>query len=383
MNANVGKLDSWIEVPSKHSSISLASSADEVVTHGLRVGNSEPHRRQRHNVSGRTIHQSLNNARPKSTAGSSQDEYTESESESDQVLSSTEALSGGNVSENQSDAIETDEDDTDENATALGTHTRHDSCFTPQPNAFSHPPASLGSRTQPPNDSYFPPMRPTTDNTASRRASFPAQQARQVLSPQNATSSPYQPDHDAALRASLTTLLSCAAAARNLPKPGVDSSPPPAKEDKPGPAPRPRPKGNPARIDTNSLRIVAGPNKPTARTQIRQISSSPSRSSSPSEKGKRKATRSSSKDRRAAKRLRAVGADEVISPTLLTWVVSASVLALVGVLSFSAGVTVGKEAEKLQSSGWAGLEESSRRGSRTGLGLRRRLLNGAVRAVAA
>src|SRR5213078_2835167 len=68
--------------------------------------------------------------------------------------------------------------------------------FTPQPNAFSHPPRQGGS--------YFPP----TDS----RQPWPQRPTRQP-------SYNNQADHDAALRASLTTLLSIgAAAARGLPK---------------------------------------------------------------------------------------------------------------------------------------------------------------------
>lgn len=383
MPANERKLDSWIEISSKRSSSSLSSSADEVITHGLRVGNSEPHQRQGHVRSSRPTHISLHSDRPTSAAGSSQDEYTESESESDRAMSSSnEALSTAQDFDDHSnvpsDVPLEDDDDEDENATALGARNVDHNCFTPQPNAFSHPPASRISRLQPANDSYFTAARPSASRSTTRRASFPAQQNRQANSPHNPALSPHQPDHDAALRASLTTLLSCAAAARALPKPQGQTS---AKE------PKTRQRQTSTRIEPNTLRIIAGsPKRASSPSDRRQASSSPSRNSTTSEKGKRKAPRSSSKERRAVKRLRSVGTDEVISPTLLTWVVSAGVLVLVSALSFSAGVTVGREAEKLSANGWSGLDglgESSRRTSRTGFGLRRRLFNGAVRAVAA
>ena len=386
MDANIGKIDSWIEIPSKRSSSSLSSSADEVITHGLRVGNSEPYQRQRRLVLGRHPYLSLDNERPESAAGSSQDEYTESESESEKIMSSSnEELSADQMSaENSnvhSEVSPVEEEDTDENATALGSRNRNDTCFTPQPNAFSHPPTSQTSRMQSANDSYFPPFRPTTSRSTSRRASFPAQHARQPHAPYNAALPSQQPDHDAALRASLTTLLSCAAAARGLPK---TNGPNETLDAKLSPSTSKKPKQGSRRVEPSTLRIVSGPTKPVARQ--RQASSSPTRSTTSSEKGKRKASRSGSKERRAVKRLRSVGTDEIISPTLLTWVVSAGVLVLVSALSFSAGVTVGREAERLNVNGWSsldGLSESSRRGSRSGLGLRRRLLHGAVRAVAA
>ena len=65
--------------------------------------------------------------------------------------------------------------------------------------------------------------------------------------------------------------------------------------------------------------------------------------------------RSSSKERRALKKARRTGpmVDE-ISPTLLTWVVSAGVVVLVSALSFSAGYVVGKEAGHAEAMGQLG-----------------------------
>lgn len=88
-------------------------------------------------------------------------------------------------------------------------------------------------------------------------------------------------------------------------------------------------------------------------------SSSRPASSSPTDKSKRKAslpgTRSSSKDRRAVKKARNTGPMiEEISPTLLTWVVSAGVVVLVSALSFSAGYVVGKEASHAEALGQLG-----------------------------
>jgi len=107
-------------------------------------------------------------------------------------------------------------------------------------------------------------------------------------------------------------------------------------------------------------------------------------SSGPSEKPKRKAsppiagTRSSSKDRRAIKKARKAGPlIEDISPTLLTWVVSAGVVVLVSAIGFSAGYVVGKEAGHAEAMGQIGAagSEAGRCGKEavkgTGLGLRK------------
>jgi hypothetical protein len=104
-------------------------------------------------------------------------------------------------------------------------------------------------------------------------------------------------------------------------------------------------------------------------------------SSSPSEKSKRKAlpsARSSSKDRRAVKKARRTGPPiDEISPTLLTWVVSAGVVVLVSAIGFSAGYVIGKEAGHAEAVGHVGSAgtEAGRCGKEavkgTGLGLRK------------
>ncbi|PBP26271.1 hypothetical protein BUE80_DR002790 [Diplocarpon rosae] len=98
----------------------------------------------------------------------------------------------------------------DENGTALGRRTGA-GLFTPQPNAFSHPPSAAGQRPGVPG-SYFPPHT-NTHTDASARHSYPPRALRQH------SGYNHHVDHDAALRASLNTLLSIgAAAARGLPK---------------------------------------------------------------------------------------------------------------------------------------------------------------------
>lgn len=313
--------------------------------------------------------------------GSSQEEYEESESESDRLMtSSNEGIlssasesgrgRGGAGSGHEEDGE--DEDEEDESATALGVGVASEpASFTPQPNAFTRPPASQTRHHSSVPGSYFPAT--SRPGATSQRHSYPGQPHRQHHSPYNALAPAHQPDHEAALRASLNTLLSCAAAARGLPKKGNV----PSRSNVPAAG---------ARVEASTLRMVPesvalGLDRPSL--QGRRASSTPSSSNSApspaaevqaqesSERSKRKATGSSTKDRqRVAKKPRRLVGEESISPTLLTWVVSAGVLVLVSALSFSAGYKVGRESARLD--GLSGGDAScAREAGRSGLGLRR------------
>lgn len=390
--------DSWIEVSSQPSSSSLSSATDEIVTTGLRVQQPPATRRPRRLRPSAPSHLNVI-SRANSVGGtSSQEEYEESESESDQVMTSSNEGLAINMDRRrvnvgpaaQWTASDGTDDDDDDDGTAINYPINHNSCFTPQPNAFSHPPSSQGARhaSQPVPGSYFPRTneRPTVRHSA--RHSYPSQQEmRAQHSPYNAISPSYNAaaDHEAALRASLSTLLSCAAAARGLskPKPAQTSAPRPAS----------------TRVEPSALRMVpesalAGTpppavapfEEPAFHPTIRRASTSTSASaesrrvSSSKQEAKRKAAnatgRNSSKDRRAVKKARrgVSGYDEFyVSPTLLTWVVSAGVVVVLSALSFSAGYSMGKEAGRLEV-GVAGAGEASsctREISRTGLGLRK------------
>jgi len=251
-------------------------------------------------------------------------------------------------SETMSEREDEDDEDDDENATAVNYPRSTRRQFEPRPNAFSHPPTQYAIRSQ---SGVAQNVRRPTARPSSQRHSYPQHSPFDAMSP-NA-----QADHDAALRASLSTLLTAAAAVRGLPKPGQ---------------PRTITSNNSGRIDPTSLRLVTesvalggimeDPSSRAASTGIPSSSSPRTASSSPSDKSKRKAsppaiaaTRSSSKDRRAVKKARKTGpmVDE-ISPTLLTWVVSAGVVVLVSALSFSAGYVVGKEAGHAEALGQIG-----------------------------
>lgn len=222
------------------------------------------------------------------------------------------------------------ESDDDENSTALGI-TYDEPVFTPQPNAFSHPPLSQAARhvqsTGIPG-SYFPTT--TSTRVTPQRHSYPSQRTRSHT-PYNMISPSYQADHDAALRASLSTLLSCAAAARGLPK----------REQSMQRGVGPSNKIEPSTLQIVSETSMVRDDTTTRRTAVRRLSETSSSAISIQGKGKRKA---SSRDRRDTKKKRSGMIDEVmISPTLMTWIVSAGVVVLFSAISFSAGFAYGKE----------------------------------------
>lgn len=395
--------DSWIEVSSQPSSSSLSSAGDhEIVTTGLQVRQAvDAHRKRRrrvHTASSRGVrHQ-----RPASAAGSSQDEYEESESESDKILSSSnEELDSKGKEPRTVRTLEHAEEE-DDNLTAVGTGTSNTNVFTPQPNAFSHPPSSQGSRltsgsTAAP-DPYFP-MAPSTGSPpsstrlstnptinprhvqSSRSRPSPAQSSQQTSShsPYNAMapSHTYHPDHDAALRASLSTLLSCAAAVRGSSK-QHESSPQPAMD---------RPLGS--STQPTSFRLVSGshftndsetrlsPSTRHSRAPVSRSSNSPPSSPKQASTAKRKA-REQSKDRHTKKSRGTVRSgsstdDTIISPTLMSWMISAGVVLVFSAISFSAGYAWGREVGRLEGAAGMGTEGAScgREVMRSGTGLRR------------
>ncbi|KAL8911529.1 MAG: hypothetical protein Q9172_007654 [Xanthocarpia lactea] len=334
--------ESWIDVASQPSSSSLSSAATD--DNGRPLQHQYTIRRRRR----------LNPATPltnpsrrsTSAAGSSQEEYDESESESDRIMSSSSEGLDHHLSDGTSPPIpissaseplssEDNEEDDDENSTALGVLTT-EPVFTPQPNAFSHPPQSVATthvHSMEARTSYFQshralPHRPSTH-------SYP-QHRNRSHTPYNVISPSHQADHDAALRASLSTLLSCAAAARGLPK----------RESQAQPSTRPS-----NRIEPSTLRMVpqsvalgeeAKRQRPTGRRPSITSDTSAAR-----DKSKRKA--STSRDRREKKKTRRGSIEDMgVSPTLLTWVVSAGVVVLVSAISFSAGYTVGKEVGRVE-----------------------------------
>jgi hypothetical protein len=356
--------ESWVEIASQPSSSSLSSIGDEIVTTGLRIGNnSYPVRRRR-------LHQQHQHVPPPyivsqsaAQAGtSSQDEYDETESEEDRVLtSSTEHVQPSANALGQTGSLammaDSDSEDDDENATALGRPSNLPN-FRPQPNAFSHPPSHLTHRHSS-NGSI--PQHPSLS-----RPSMPSRsQTRPSRGPHNFMSPSYRADHEEALRASLTTLLSCAAAARGLPKKddGLAAGPSTGVGVVPSSQPvelRLVPESE-LMSETPALHTVGNVGLRPGPERTASNSSAPSAPSSASsrdrailaaaEKTKRAAT-TQSKPSRATKKKRTSlsanvdGSNEtaaLISPTLLTWVVSAGVVVLVSVVGFGAGYVIGRE----------------------------------------
>jgi len=341
-------------------------------------------RRRRLTISGNPFILNLPR-RPSSVDNSSQDEYEESESESDRVMTSSNEdiyhstlasqIRRGSIaiSDDEEEEEEEEEEDVDKEEDAEAEEddsreTRNSAasiqCFTPQPNAFSHPPPSLTRHSEPVPDSYFPASTRTNRSSSAHRHVYASVTRRQTHTPYNVLSPNSTADHDALLRDSLSTLLSCAAAARGAPKSQRTQA---RRADA---------------IEPSTLRIV--PEKDLNSTQskadfARETPVISSRSSSKG-KGKRKTSsrsRSTSKDRQqqASKRPRSGSAGDVaVSPTLLTWCVAGGVVVLVSALSFSAGYVVGKEAGRLESAtrlGQGGAGECGKEALRGGLGLKR------------
>ena len=363
--------ESWIEVSSQPSSSSLSSAAaDDAGPTGVRVQYDNHGRRRRRLGRNEPLPRGVA-VRRASVAGSSQEEYEESESESDRIMTSSNEALEPNLSEgiNSPPGLTTSaseetssnaEDDDDENATALGVLT-NEPVFTPQPNAFSHPPQSYNTRhtrSLETRTSYFPAHR-TSSHRRPAASSYPSR-VRTSHTPYNMLAPSHTADHDAALRASLSTLLSCA---RALPKRDTHSTQPSSNQ-----------------VEPSTLRLIpesaiTGQHSPPAlppRPSVRHRTSATSLSSN--DKGKRKASTSkdrSHRDSRSKKRrANSPGREQQISPTLMTWVVSAGVVVLFSAISFSAGYVVGREVGRFEAGAVSG-REGIGCGKEVGRGLRR------------
>jgi hypothetical protein len=286
------------------------------------------------------------------------------ESESDRIASSNEGsvqpsprldwpsfegrvsgASSGNAYASEEDC---NDDDDDENATAIGISLADTTSYRPPPNAFSRPPVATRHVSL---QQYSSRSRPRSQ----RRTHSSSSQH----SPYNVISPSHHIDHEAALRASLSTLLSCAAAARSLPR-HRDAQPETIAEAPEAPQDAPQKVLQPVEFKVTTLD-----------EEIAALDS-----------GKRKAPQSApsqgtaqawTKDRRKKPRRSVVGTRtmEDISPTLLTWVVGAGMLVLVSAISFSAGYVAGRETGHAEAAGVGVVKRNlaSNRGS--GLGLRR------------
>ncbi|KAL5614593.1 hypothetical protein BROUX41_004691 [Berkeleyomyces rouxiae] len=422
--------DSWVEISSEPSSSSLSSIADEIVTTGLRVGSSPtqtvpgPHgpnsRRRRsapvirhpyHDISTPAVPSSLRRAttRDYEASGSEEDDRmlassnepapqrrhhsvaatpTVTFSPTPQVatLSPDEyaATESESESESASDFAASDEDDIAK-ASMPGTAPI---VFRPQPNAFNTAPAGAMFRPHPAHPRHG--LAPSQ-----RRGSAPASAMHMHHQPGAATShfrSPtFRVDNDAALRASLNTLLSCAAAARGL---GRDSPVSPGVLENGSQDPLFRPVGAPTHpmnlqivpeselmrdVDGDSRippATLGGPSVGTAKNiaacgPTSGASSSSSASSRHRSSGGAPTPRNGTAAQRASRTISAPNTSSrthrkrrtapgtsfststvgpspsadatLLSPTMLTWVVSAGVVVLFSVVGFGAGYVIGRE----------------------------------------
>ncbi|KAK7424865.1 hypothetical protein QQX98_000140 [Neonectria punicea] len=331
--------ESWVEVSSQPSSSSLSSIGDEIVTTGLRVGGPYT-RRRRLQPPARSLPQQPTAIHASATEASSQEEYEESDSESEDERLLASSTKNVHPSEEEVD-VDSDADSDGDNVTALG-RVSDQPVFRPQPNAFSHPPSHQVQRSNSAASAMPPPPHPHSGFT---RPSFSQRsQTRTNSAGPNFMSPAIREENDAALRASLTTLLSCAAAARALPKSKeeVESQ----RTSNTGVGPSTQPMGirlvPESELDAEPSRAQrarpATPSPPRKR-------GSPTRSAAPTDKAKHSAATGSVT--RAAKKKKIVQSEEtLISPTLLTWVVSAGVVVLVSVVGFGAGYVIGREVGK-------------------------------------
>ncbi|KAF7552755.1 hypothetical protein G7046_g7310 [Stylonectria norvegica] len=329
--------ESWVEVSSQPSSSSLSSIGDEIVTTGLRVGG--PYvRRRRLQPASRSLHQQQTAIHASEV--SSQEEYDESESDSedDHILTS----STENMHPSEEAGADSDADSDGDNTTALG-RVSDQPVFRPQPNAFSHPPTSR----RPSATSATSSMPPHPHSGFTRPSFAQRSPARVHRGGPNFMSPSVREENDAALRASLTTLLSCAAAARGLPKSREEAESHRSSSAGVGPSCQPMELRLVPESELNDARAQSShPPAPSPPRKRGSPTRSPSRADAVSEKTRHGGT--SSRSSRATKKKKIVQTSDetLISPTLLTWVVSAGVVVLVSVVGFGAGYVIGREVGK-------------------------------------
>jgi hypothetical protein len=398
--------DSWIEVSSQPSSSSLSSATtnDEIVTTGLRIEHHEStkdYRNRRRRLRRFTAAAAAQISYPVREPSSSQGEDEESESEPDRVLNSSNEDIAARSRENvlllqtgshsyPSEVVSSSDED---RTTALATQISP-SPFVPQPNVFSHPPASQplsGARAS--NASQRP---PGSISSSSRRHSSNSTMRnglrRQQHGPYNMILPSHQADHDAALRASLSTLLSCAAAARGLPKDDAHqpSQAPASSADQPATfrlvseSEMMGEEQNEEDVRPRSP-MMAGPSRHLSERQVTR-SEQPTLSSKARRRASSPRVRSSLHPSVPKKSRRNNIADSVptVSPTLMTWVISAGVVVLFSAISFSAGYALGREVGRTESGGGMGSlfgnsGSDSISGTRSSAGCGREAVNGGLK----
>ncbi|EPQ65622.1 Bgt-2636 [Blumeria graminis f. sp. tritici] len=301
-------IESWIDISSQPSS--PPHSLGNTTTTGFPVEKKE-HSCERKSALGNEIPILSDDAAHFSNI---QEEYEESDSDDEEILdSSTENVI---IAKSQETMPVYDA----ESNLDMGRSTSASLFFTPQPNAFSHPPSNQRHRSVRNN---------LTSNTLSNVHGHPARYQRRQSSYGEPT------DHDAALRASLTTLLSIGAgAARSLPKRETVTARGIQKHNEPI-----------GLRFVSEAELMALPSSPISHTSTPPSSNVKSnRHRSPDigllEKRKRKLKTS---EKAKPSKLLAGIQDDMLNPTLFTWAVSAGVLVLISVVGFGAGYVIGRE----------------------------------------
>lgn len=285
---------------------------------------------------------------------SSQDESDESDSDGSDgsdgsddgglMASSPEhSQAAADVADRVSDA---DSDTDGDDATALGRASNRP-VFRPQPNAFSHPSAHVPQRSH----SATASMPPHPHSGFTRPSFSQRSQTRVHRSGPSFMSPSVREDNDAALRASLTTLLSCAAAARGLPKSKEEAETCRAKtRNGVGPSDQPMELCFVPESELMSEKTThsqgPGPGPAPASPSRRRNSSTQSSTREDASAGRVKRSVSAGRHHRASckkKKMVAPSEETFISPTLFTWAVSAGVVVLVSVVGFGAGYVIGRE----------------------------------------
>lgn len=314
--------DSWIEVSSQPSdSQYISSSDDHIITAGLRI--SQTRRKRRGTARPTSRPQEL--LEPDS---SSEDDGDEGEGEDMGTMIHSMTMSSDGYSSPDDD----DDGESDDEASASDTN------------------GKVFSSSQRPGVPYRRQTTPVASSAYGNRGSH-AYSGYNSFAPNHAT------DHDAALRASLSTLLSCAAAARGLPKSSMSQALPGSQSQHQG-----------GRVAVDSLTLVREGGEPSSSVNragksrslsITSNATSASRSPSseqlakkgvkkPSSVERKRSGKSSSKSQRRSHTREGTEEGEMSLSNIsyMTLAISAGAIVVLSALTFSAGYALGREAGK-------------------------------------
>lgn len=315
--------DSWIDVSSQPSDSYTSSSDDHIITAGLRISQA---RRKRRGTARPA-------SRPQEPEPDSSDE-DDNEGEGEDMGSLIHSMT---MSSDGYSSPDDDDEESDDEASASDTN------------------GKVFSSSQRPGVPY---RRQTTPMASSSYNRGHAYSGYNSFAPNHAT------DHDAALRASLSTLLSCAAAARGLPKSSQSQTSPGSQSQ--------HQQGG--RVAVDSLTLVREGGEPSSSTnsgagKSRSLSitsnattTSASRSpssdqlaqtrtgkSSSAERKRSSGAKSSKSRRRSRTRTRDIteeGDMSLSNMSYMTLAISAGAIVVLSALTFSAGYALGREAGK-------------------------------------